>query len=420
MKNIFNRQTVYMKKGLLLLLLFPFYTEDLLSQQHRLSNGLWRAAVTREDGIDIVFNLRVKGNKKIYILNDTESIEIKDIEFKKDSVKFRMPVFESYFLSVLQADGSLKGEWVKGTAGETQHWAFHARPGIPYRFTRDKSRQTRDISGKWDISLTRPSTGYTRDAMGQFREHNGKLTGTVLTPSGDYRYLEGITDADSMKLSVFDGAHAYLFVAGIGSQSNKMEGYFYSGFAGVETFSATRNENAVPPEASTTTLREGYSKLDFRFPDLAGNMISVNDERYRNKVVVVQIMGSWCPNCMDETKYFNEYYNENRSRGVEVVALAYEYSTDMERSKKSLLRFQKAFDVQYPMLITGVSISDSLRTEKTLPQITPIKVFPTTLFIGKDGHVKKIHAGFYGPGTGAYFDAFKKEFEGTVEELLKK
>ena len=121
-------------------------------------------------------------------------------------------------------------------------------------------------------------------------------------------------------------------------------------------------------------------------------------------------MGSWCPNCMDETKFLNEFYIKNKQRGVEVVSLAYEYSTDFERSRISLLKFQQRFNVKYPMLITGAWINDSLRTEKTLPQITPIKVFPTTIYIGKDGKVKKMQAGFYGPGSGEHFELFKKEF----------
>jgi hypothetical protein len=71
------------------------------------------------------------------------------------------------------------------------------------------------------------------------------------------------------------------------------------------------------------------------------------------------------------------------------------------------------------MLITGITSADSLKTEKTLLQLTPIKAFPTTIFIGKDGKVKKIHSGFEGPGTGARHDLFKEEFEKTITSLLK-
>ena len=102
-----------------------------------------------------------------------------------------------------------------------------------------------------------------------------------------------------------------------------------------------------------------------------------------------------------------------------MLALAYEYTTDFQRARKSISKFQQKYAVDYPMLITGVSSVDSMKTEKTLPQITPIKAFPSTIFIGKDGKVKKLHTGFYGPGSGEYYEEFKKEFEETVTALLK-
>jgi hypothetical protein len=122
---------------------------------------------------------------------------------------------------------------------------------------------------------------------------------------------------------------------------------------------------------------------------------------------------------MDETAFLSEFYRNNKQRGVEVIGLAYEYSTDFERSRSSLRKFKDRFQVQYPLLITGVTVSDTLRTEKTLPQLTPIKAFPTTIFIGKDGKVAKIKAGFKGPGAGAYHEELKKEFTATIDQLLK-
>jgi thiol-disulfide isomerase/thioredoxin len=134
--------------------------------------------------------------------------------------------------------------------------------------------------------------------------------------------------------------------------------------------------------------------------------------------VVIQIMGSWCPNCMDETAFLTKYYDLNKNRGIEMVALAYEYSTNFSRGQKSLRKLQKQFDVKYPILITGVTTSDSLRTEKTLPELSPIKVFPSTIFLDRMGRVREVHTGFYGPGTGIHYEDFKKEFESTISRLL--
>ncbi|MBI1344536.1 MAG: redoxin domain-containing protein [Terrimonas sp.] len=381
-----------------------------------MKNGIWRAFIIREDGNPIIFNMRVKNHRDLFILNDRESIPIRDIVFKKDSVNFNMPFFESYFISALQKDGSLKGNWIKGTAGATQRWDFYAYPNQSYRFSESGGDAMANISGKWEMELTRNTTGYTRKALAELVQKGNRLTGTVITPSGDYRYLEGIVSGDSLKLSTFDGAHAYMF-AGKLLGDRLLKGVFYSGFAGVEEWVAEKNASALPPEISPTDLKDGYSRLDFSFKDINGNVVSLRDPQFSGKIVVIQLMGSWCPNCMDETKFLSDYYNKHQKEGIEVIALAYEYSEDFERSQKSLRKFQKAFDVQYPMLITGVSVSDSLKTEKSLPQLNKISVYPTTIFIGRDGNVKSIHTGFYGPGSGEYFEAYKKEFQETIDRL---
>jgi peroxiredoxin len=134
---------------------------------------------------------------------------------------------------------------------------------------------------------------------------------------------------------------------------------------------------------------------------------------------VIQLMGSWCPNCMDETAFLSEYYNNNKQRGFEVIALAYEYSTDWERSIKSLKKFQQRYNVQYTILNTEVTVTDSLRTEKTLPEVTPIKFFPSSIIIDKKGKIRKLDTGFNGPATGGHYLAYKKEFVELMDKLLK-
>jgi peroxiredoxin len=130
-------------------------------------------------------------------------------------------------------------------------------------------------------------------------------------------------------------------------------------------------------------------------------------------------MGSWCPNCMDETAFLSDYYNRNKQRGVEVIALAYEYTTDWQRSLNSLKKFQQRFNVQYPILNTEVTVGDSLKTEKTLPQVTAIQSFPSSIILDKKGKIRKLDTEFTGPATGIHYTEYKKEFEQTINGLLK-
>jgi hypothetical protein len=121
---------------------------------------------------------------------------------------------------------------------------------------------------------------------------------------------------------------------------------------------------------------------------------------------------------MDETRFLSGFYNEYHNKGVEIIALAYERSTDFQRSQSSVRTFQQRFQVNYPMLITGVAVGDPKRAEKTLPQLERIVNFPTTIFVGKTGHIEKIHTGFSGPGTGEHYEDQKQEFYTIVNDLL--
>jgi thiol-disulfide isomerase/thioredoxin len=406
-------------KRLLAIVGFYFIFLPLLAQNNLPAN--WRANLVRQDKHEVIFNIESKkenGKIVFYIINDQEKLRIDPVNFIDDSIHFDMPTFESFFRTKKNKDGSLTGKWTKGTAGVTQHWDFYAIPNQTFRFESNLGKANHNISGKWDMDITR-SNGTLRKAVAEFRQEGDKLIGSVLTPSGDARYLEGIVTGDSLKLSTFDGAHAYSYKAKIDNTNHIIGGVFYSGFAGVETWEAKKNNDIITPDQENPTkLKDGETRLNFSFNDLNGNPVSINDERYKNKVVIVQILGSWCPNCLDETKFLSEYYNENKNRGVEVIGLAYEYDTNVERSLKSLRKFEKLFNVQYPILITGGTSSDDEKTEKTLPQLTAIRSFPTTIFIDKKGEVRKIKGVFYGPGTGAHYEAFKKEFYGTVDKLL--
>jgi thiol-disulfide isomerase/thioredoxin len=382
----------------------------------------YRAYVVRPDSNTVVFNMQVSKEKTgtyFYITNADEKIKVGPISLTNDSVNFAMPVFESSFKTKRNADGSFQGIWNKGTTGEFQNWPFYAYPNQIYRFAKTQGGAVYNISGKWDVTITRPN-GTPRKALAEFEQSGDKLTGSFLTPSGDYRFLEGIVTGDSLKLSTFDGSHAYTFYAKIASAEKITGGVYLAGYSGKETWSAVKDNNVKEPQQEQPTkLKPGESKLNFTFNDLEGKPVSINDDRFKNKVVVVQLMGSWCPNCMDETKFLSDFYNKYRSKGVEIVSLAYEYSTDIERSRKSLAKFQKLFNVQYPMLITGVTSTDEQKTEKTLPQLTTIQSFPTSIFLDRKGNVKEVHSVFYGPGTKQYFEEYKKIFTNIVEGLLK-
>lgn len=375
----------------------------------------------RSDGLPIVFHVDISGRgvgEAWTIRNAGERIRITSIRRRGDSVFIDMPVFESSFRLRDHGRG-YSGVWVK--AGERQPEILQSvdiRPGS-VTFPAAEGAASADITGRWKVAFTRPN-GTQRAAIAEFRQTGQRLTGTFLTPTGDYRYLEGVVSGDSLQLSCFDGSHAYYFGARLQGRDRILDGVFAAGLTHLEPWTAERDAEAALDGASARMeWIPGSPPLHFRFPDLDSNIVAIDDERFRGKVVILQILGSWCPNCMDETAFLSEYHRKNRGRGVEVIGLAYEYSTDFQRARRSLSKFRDRFQVEYPMLVTGVTSSDTMRTEKTLPGFTPIRAFPTTIFIGRDGRVRKTEAGYAGPATGSHHEAFRKEFEETVDALLR-
>lgn len=385
-----------------------------------LQPGNWRASLLREDGHAIVYNLDIQeknGKTVFYVVNGLEKMLVDDVTIVKDSLFINMPVFESSFkLKIVSAD-SIAGTWTKRGAVRDLNMPFTASAKQNYRFLPVNGDATQTVGGKWKIDF---AFGDKHEAaIGNFTQKGNVVTGSILTPSGDYRFLAGTVTGDLLQLSTFDGNHALVFTAKV-SDGQLTEGAYISGKAPVQKWSGVKDANAALPDEAFTSVKDGSDgKLDFTFEDLDGKQVSIHDARFKDKVVVIQLMGSWCPNCMDETAFMSEYYAKNKKRGVEMIGLAYEYTTDVQRSKASLRKFQKRFNVQYPLLIASATVSDPERTKKTLPQLTDIKVFPTTLILDRTGKVSEIHTDFFGPGTGEYYTQYKDKFEKTITELLK-
>lgn len=388
--------------------------------QTALQHGAWRAALQRNDGNKIIFNLDIqqqKGKTVFYIVNDPEKMLADDVTIVKDSVFINMPVFESAFRLKIISKDSLSGTWIRKTTSKDIVMPFTATTKQAYRFPAVNGNAKESADGKWKIDFTK-GTGSEREAIGQFTQKGNLVTGSILTPSGDYRYLSGIVTGDSLQLSTFDGIHAMVFTGKL-NKGNITDGNLYSGPVSKEKWTAVKDDQAALSAGQVTKLKDGEDgTLNFSFPDLDGKPVSIKDKRFKNKVVIIQLMGSWCPNCMDETAFLSDYYDQNKKKGVEIIGLAYEYTTDVKRSAASLRKFQKRFNVKYPLLITPATVSDSLRTEKTLPQLTAVKVFPTTLILDKSGKVTEITTDFYGPGTGDYYTRYKAAFEQKIAKLL--
>ncbi len=394
------------------LFLFSF---SIQAQTNKIANGYWRAIILSQ-GQEFPFNLEVskkEGKHVIELINAKERLLLDEIVFFKDSVRIPLHIFDAQIIAKL-SENELKGTYVKNTPKNDYHLPFAATLNTRYRFTDNPKPATINVTGKWQAYFLKDNGDSTK-VIGIFEQKGNLLTGTFLTPSGDYRYLEGIAEENGFKMSAFDGEHLYLFKA-IQQADGSLKGEFFSGKSSLRQWVAFKNENASLPDANKITfLKDGYEKIDFSFPDINGNKISPADEKFKGKVLVIQILGSWCPNCMDETVFISNFYKKNKRKNIAVIGLAFERSPEFAEARKRVEKLIKRFDIQYDVLIAGTDNNASA----TLPMLNKVAAFPTTIFIDKKGKVRKIHTGFSGPGTGVYYEELTEEFKNFVDKLMR-
>lgn len=407
-----------MKVGICILAIFILLAScKEAKQEQNLAEGNWVVELDVMDGEVLPFNLVVKKDSSnaytMQIINAEEVISVDEITIFGDSIVMQTPVFEG-FLAGKFTETEITGQFIKESLGRVV--PFKATYGRKERFTVTKPSTT-NISGIWETSFS-PNTVDEYIGKGIFLQENNKVTGTFRTTTGDYRYLDGIMDGDSLKLSAFDGAHAFLFTAKV--TDSTMNGFFYSRNHFKEPFTALMNDVfELPDPDSLTFIKEGYDKLAFSFPDANGNQISLADAQYKNKVVIVQLMGTWCPNCLDETKFLVNYLNEHKNENVEIIGLAFESAKTSKSAFKGIDRLKSRVGVTYPILLAQYGSVDKAEAQKKLPMLNHVLSYPTTIFIDKKGVIRKIHTGFNGPATGSKYEEFKKDFNQLVGELVK-
>ena len=388
------------------------------SAESPLRPGMWRLEISLQ-GETLPVQMEVvpqrEGLPAVYYINGEERLRVPRVELDGSELLLEMTAYDTRIEGTLN-DGVLVGELHKKKRDDTQVMPVRAEHGKQYRFFQQPAPPGVDVTGRWAVTFV-DDEGNKTPAVAEFRQAGPQLEGTFLTPTGDYRFLAGEVRNSRIYLSAYDGAHVFLFHAEYDEGSDTLSGDFWSGTAWHETWAAERDPDAEIPDGDEMTfLREGYEAFDFTFPNLEGEPVSLSDPRFRNKVVIVQIAGSWCPNCGDETAFLAPWYRENRERGVEIVALMFEHYEDFDAAAEQVRKWREEFGVEYPTLIAGTSEKDV--ASDALPQLNAVLAYPTTIFIDRQGDVRRIHTSFAGPGTGERYRKLVESFNATVDALL--
>jgi len=380
--------------------------------------GTYRGVLLSSSGAEIPFQFELAKSGDRYtavLVNGDERSPVDKVTVDDGGLTLGF----SGYGNVLQ--GRIQGSSLSGTlkvarrGGVVEEIPFSARHGETYRFFASPDASPASFAGRWEVTVTRKD-GTTYPAVAELKQKGATVTGTFLTETGDQRFLAGEARGNRLHLSTFFGTLPALHVATL-NPDGTLTGEQWSGKAGYSTWKARPNaQAALRDPLGITYLKPGQDRFDFIFPDLEGKKVSLSDPRYRGKVVVVTISGSWCPNCHDEAAFMAPFYKANRARGLEAIELMYEYSGDFQQAAEAVKRFKEKFGIEYELLIAGVSDKD--KASETLPSLSEVFAYPTTIVVDRRGKVRRIHTGFTGPGTGEHYRQYVEEFSEFIEGLL--
>ncbi len=287
---------------------------------------------------------------------------------------------------------------------------------IPFRASRGRwptAPAPKRFLGRWDATYL--GDFGTSPRVFELRNGPAGFEGTIISNSGDYGHFAGQVKGDSFNLAHFDGSFVYMLTGKL--ERDTLRGVFHAGLRTQTQWVAVRSTgrpHLTPP--TEVTQADTHRAVPLRLPGPERESGHRTGPAVQGKVVLVDVFGTWCPTCHDAAPTLTRLYRKYHERGLAIVGLAYEVSGDSAVDGRQLRRYQEKFKIPFPILLAG--INDTEAAAATLPQLRGFTAFPTTIFLGRDGKVRRINAGFYGPATGAQHDRLVAEYEKEIEKLL--
>jgi thiol-disulfide isomerase/thioredoxin len=372
--------------------------------------GLWDAAVV-VNGLEIPFRFEIaaSGNSVSgWFFNGDEKVLSTGGTFTDNTLTL---TFDHYATSL---EASLVNGRLAGTYNRANgYYPFYARrfapsPAFP--------NEVPAIDGLWQIGGVRSNKG---ESAWRFivRQSGAEVTAAILRVDGDTGALAGTYRNGKFIVSHFSGARPLVLeLTPQADGSLEIIRNREERMIAVRASEARLKDVPEPTDPSRhSSVKDPTEPFTFAFPDhRTGQMVSSADARFRGKVVIVSISGSWCPNCHDEAPFLSELYRAYRGQGLEIVALTFEEEAQKAKGYPRLLAFNRRYGIDYPVLLAG----EQADLADKVPQIHNLNSFPTTIFLGRDGLVRGVHAGFAGVASGVFHTTAKEEIVAAVERLL--
>lgn len=384
--------------------------------------GKWDAVVLNKVGEEVAFGLEINdvgGKISGVLVNGDERVPSSTGSFDGRKLQLLFDYYDGELNAELNGD-ELRGQFTRQLRKSLLSRTLLARRGNPAKVEAQiaSAEPGGDINGEWALRVGEGEKERIWRAI--FRQRGSEIVGTIIPLSGDWGILTGRIERGQVSLSKFDGINAYLFKAKL-TPEGRLEGLINSERKVVAyklDSDAGGMRARLPDPNQSMRMKNPSEPLRFRFQDVDRKQVSLSDDRFKGKVVIITIGGSWCPNCHEEAVVLNDFYERYRDQGLEIISLNYEYTGDVERDIEQMKIFIKRHSVQYPVLLAGTT--DEGEIERTLPQLVNFGGYPSTIFVGRDGLVKRIHTGFEGPATGERHVRLKQELDELVRSLLIK
>ncbi len=373
--------------------------------------GLWDATV-QVNNLQVPFRFEISGDGS-QVAGTFFNGDAKFVSSSGNYAGGSLVIKWDYTASRLEAtvhDGVIDGNFYRAGRDAKTVYRFHAERFVPSPLS---TAEVPSIAGLWVI----PTKSDKGESAWQFivRQSGPEVTAAVLRIDGDTGALQGTYKDGKFFLSHFSGARPSVFEV-----KPLPDGSLDILQNGSTKLTATRSAEAkakgLPEPADPskhTSVKDPTRPFTFALKDLNGDPVTNDDARFRGKVVLINITGSWCPNCHDEAPFLAALYKKYRPEGLEIVALSFE-EADQLKDTERLRAFIKKYGIEYTVLVGG----EPSEAPSKLPQAANWNAWPTTFFVGRDGLVRGAHAGFPSSGSGELYTQAKEEFEAKVQGLL--
>jgi thiol-disulfide isomerase/thioredoxin len=376
--------------------------------------GTWDATVA-VNNVSVPFKIEIDGtgaDVHSYFFNGDDRVNPSNSgTFQNGSLVL---TFDSYAtkLEATLNDGVLTGTYGGGSGNA---YAFQAKRHDP-SMVASSDQHVPDISGLWEIQVKSPKG----ESAWHFvvNQTGAKIDAAILRVDGDTGTLSGNFKDGKFILSHFTGERP--FYVEVTPQADGSLQLQIASFHDTQTLVAlrpaeARARNLAPPDDPTqhTRVKDASQPLRFCFPDLNGRILSNTDDRFQGKVVLVNITGSWCPNCHDEAPFLEELYRKYHGQGLEIVALDFEPAEQLQ-SLSRVRAFIKRYGIEYTYLIAG----EPSQLNDKIPQAENLNAWPTTFFVGRNGLVRSIHTGFTSHASGELDSRLRDEVRSEIAQLL--